>query len=330
MANERVRFGILGCGRIAARAFAPAVKESANAELAAAASRDLARAQALGAARSYGDYDALLRDDAVEAVYIGTHNGLHEPLALAAFEHGKHVFCEKPLANDAAQCRTMVAAARKSGKLLTEAFMYRYHPRIIAAKRLLDAGAVGDIRTVEASFSFMMKSADDVRFKPEWGGGGLLDVGSYCVNFCRYIFGGLPRRVTALGSFHPQHGVDFALHGVLDFGDGRFGVVSSGFDGGFRSRALICGTEGTMDLPAAFANSNKPTQLVVDAKGQREVHDFEPAALFRLEIEDFARAVRSGSRPMLDAEDGLHNALVMDAMLASAHAGGRAVEVGKP
>jgi len=107
-----VQFGIIGVGRIAANAFAPALAAATNAELSAAASRELARAQALKPPRAYGSYDELLDDDDVEVVYIGTHNGLHRSLAVAAFERGKHVLCEKPLACDAAECAEMVAAAR--------------------------------------------------------------------------------------------------------------------------------------------------------------------------------------------------------------------------
>lgn len=324
-ATEKVRFGILGCGRIAVKAFVPAIAASDKAVLVAAASRDCARAAALGV-RAYGSYDELLDDEEVEAVYIATHNGLHLPLAVAAMSRGKHVLCEKPLASNAAECREMIAAARRYDRLLVEAFMYRHHPRMLKLKELVDGGAIGALRTVEASFSFTMRAPDDVRYKPEWGGGALLDVGCYCVNFCRYIFGARPLAVTAIAGFHPQHQVDWALHGVLDYGDGRAGVISCGFDGGFRRRGFVCGTEGTIDVPRTFGNDNQPLELLLDAAGRQETIEFPPAHLFRLEIEDLARAIRTGTPPLLPLTDGLENAIVMDALLASAKAGGTRVE----
>ena len=318
MPEDAVQFGILGAGRIAARAFAPALQSATNADLAAVASRDLDRAKALGGRRAYDSYEALLDDPEVEAVYIATHNGLHHPLTIRAVERGKHVLCEKPLACDASQCSEMVAAARAHSRHLMEGFMYRYHPQIAEARAMLDAGAIGDLRVIEASFSFLHTDETDVRCNPAWGGGSLMDVGCYCVNACRYFLGGMPGTVKAYATFHPLHGVDTSVHGVLDFGQGRYGVISCGFDGGLRNRLLLCGTQGTITLPSAFANRLQATTL--ELRTPRESRDvpFEPADVFRLEIEDFARAVRGGPPPMLEPEEGLRNARVIEALFASA------------
>src|SRR5688572_16204394 len=135
-ATAPVRFGIVGAGRIAQHQIAPAIAQASNAELFAAASRDLERAQALKPKKAYADYDALLNDPDVEAVYIATHNGLHCPLTLRALECGKHVLCEKPLAASVSECSEMVAAAQQHGRVLMEAFMYRYHPQIAKAAEL--------------------------------------------------------------------------------------------------------------------------------------------------------------------------------------------------
>lgn len=325
-----VQFGIVGAGRIATHAFVPALAASANAELAAAASRDLDRAQALRPKRAYDRYEALLDDPDVEAVYIATHNGLHHPLTIRAIERGKHVLCEKPLAASAAECEEMVAAAREHSRHLMEAFMYRYHPQMAEARSLLESGAIGEVCTVEASFSFRHTDEGDVRLNAAWGGGSLYDVGCYCVNACRWFLGGLPRTVTAMATFHPVHRVDLSLHGVLDFGSGRYGIVSCGFDGGVRNRVSICGTNGTLTLPRAFANSRKPTTLVIDSGDQVRESAFAPTDVFQLEIEDFARAVRGGPAPMLEPEEGLRNARVMEALLASARDDGARVMMDKP
>jgi xylose dehydrogenase (NAD/NADP) len=328
--QQPVQFGIVGVGRIAANAFAPALAASANAELAAAASRNLDRAQALRPKRAYDRYEALLDDPDVEAVYIATHNGLHHPLTTRAIERGKHVLCEKPLACSAAEGEEMVAAARAHARYLTEAFMYRYHPQMAEARSRVESGAIGDVRTVEASFSFWLKDESDVRFNAEWGGGSVYDVGCYCVNACRCFLGGMPRAVTAMATFHAVHRVDLSLQGLLDFGAGRYGVVSCGFDGGVRNRVSICGTNGTLTLPRAFANSRKPTTLVIDSGGQVRESEFAPTDVYQLEIEDFARAVRGGPAPMLEPEEGLRNARIIDALLASARDDGVRVVIDGP
>lgn len=324
--NRPVQFGILGVGRIAVKAYLPAINDAANAELAAAASRDLARAESIHPKKAYGSYGELLDDPDVEAVYIATHNGLHLPLTLAALERGKHVLCEKPLANDAAQCAEMIDAAGRADRLLVEAFMYRYHPSILEARRLIDEGAIGTLRTVEAAFSYHMESTTDVRLNPEWGGGGLLDIGAYCVNACRYFFDAMPHTVTAMGDFHPEYNVDMALHGLLDFRSGRFGVISSGFDAGYRNRILACGTGGTIELPMGVGINNVPVKLILKTNDETRELEYEPFAMYQAMVEDFARAVRGGTCK-LDAKEGWRNAVVMDALLASARSGGGRVAV---
>ena len=310
--------------------FVPALRASSLGELAAAASRDLNRAEALGPKRAYDSYDALLEDPDVEVVYVATHNGLHHPLGIKAFEKGKHVLCEKPLALNAEQCRELIAAATQHKRILAEAFMYRFHPQIHKALSLLKDGRVGALRTVEASFSFQLTKMDDVRLNPNWGGGGLLDVGCYCVNFCRQVMGRLPVAVTAMGTFHPKHDVDMSIHGVLDFTDGRYGVISCGFDAGLRNRALICGTEGVIHLPQTFVSWEQPPTVRLEAGDTREDFRFDKANVFQLEIEDLARAVRNGTPPLLAVDEGLRNALVLDALRQSARESGRRIEIGHP
>jgi xylose dehydrogenase (NAD/NADP) len=330
-ADQRpVQFGIIGAGRIARNAFAPALAKATGAELAAVASRDLGRAKSLKPERAYDGYEALLDDPDVDAVYVATHNGLHRELTIAALERGKHVLCEKPLACNAAECAEMVAAARQHRRHLVEAFMYRFHPRIAAAKAKVDTGEIGEVKCVEAAFSFRLSNDTDIRWNAAWGGGSLLDVGCYCVNACRFFLDGMPRTVTTFATFHPVHDVDVSLHGVLDFDDGRYGVVSCGFDAGFRDRVLVCGTEGTLTLPLAFCSSRVPTKLITgDVDESPREQAFDPVDTFQLEIEDFAHAIRTGTTPLLEPEEGLRNALVMEALLRSARAGGAPTAIEK-
>jgi len=317
-AAEPVRFGVLGVGRIAQNRFAPALERASNATLVAAASRDPERARALKT-KAYNDYHELLKDDDVEVVYVATHNGVHKQLAIAAMEAGKHVLCEKPLGCDAAECEEMIAVAKGTGLHLVEAFMYRHHPQVQKARQLVEEGAIGELRVVEASFSFHLTREDDVRLNPSWGGGGLMDVGCYCVNWCRLFLGDEPESVTAKAAFHASHDVDMSLHGVLDYGAGRFGVISCGFDSGLRHGAVLSGTDGIIRLPEAFLTfPEKATTVHLETEARTESFQCGPMDTFQAEIEDLAAAVRGGGAPLLPPEEGLANARVMESLMAAA------------
>ena len=318
MNGPPVRFGIIGAGRIARDQFAPAVARADRAVLHAAASRDPARAEALGPERAYGTYGALIRDPDVDAVYVATHNGLHRDLALEALHAGKHVLCEKPLGRTAEECREMVAAADAADRLLVEAFMYRHHPQINEARRRVADGAIGEVTAVETSFHFHLTKPDDVRLRPEWGGGALLDVGCYCVNFARLFLGDEAREVHAWASVDGPHGVDRSFHGVLDYATDTRATVSCGFDGGLYQRAAVIGTDGALILTEPFVTWQRPPRLVIQAGEGEQVTSFEPVNPFQLEVEDFCTAILDGTAPLLAPDEGLLNARILDRLAAAA------------
>jgi D-xylose 1-dehydrogenase (NADP+, D-xylono-1,5-lactone-forming) len=196
-ASGAVRFGFIGAGWIAARALAPAVHAADGAVLQAVASRDADRAAALEpAGRSYGgagSYDALLADPDVDVVYVNLSNEGHRPWSLAALRAGKHVLCEKPLGLDVAEVSGMIEAASRAGRLLVEAFWYRWHPRTRRLEELLAAGGLGPVRDLEADFSFdggtEARMAGNYRLEPVRGGGALYDVGCYSVSASHTVLG---------------------------------------------------------------------------------------------------------------------------------------------
>lgn len=191
---DAVRFGFLGAGWIAGRALAPAVHAANGAVLHAVAARDTTRAEQLEpVGRCYDDYAALLLDPDVDVVYINLTNDQHAPWALAALAAGKHVLCEKPLGLGPEEVRGMTDAARSAGRLLVEAFWYRWHPRTRRLEQLLAAGALGPVHEVDAEFSF--DGSDDARMTgnyrldPARGGGALYDVGCYAVSLAHLVLG---------------------------------------------------------------------------------------------------------------------------------------------
>lgn len=318
MSSSKVRFGIIGVGRITQEQFAPALLSSERALLHAAASRDIHRAEALNPRRAYDSYSKLLGDPDVDAVYIGTHNGLHKELVIEALEHGKHVLCEKPLGSTAAECDEMVTAAGAARCHLVEAFMYRHHPQIETTQELLQRGAIGELVAAEASFNVHLGQADDVRLHPEWGGGSLLDVGCYCVNFARLFLGDSPREVRAWAKMHEVRGVDMGFHAVLAYESGTHAALSCGFEGGLYQRAVLIGTEGTLDLSEPFVTWLRRPRLTHRVGETEQVTEFDPVNTFRLEIEDLCRTITDGTAPLLAPDEGLKNARIIDRLMATA------------
>jgi xylose dehydrogenase (NAD/NADP) len=315
---QRIRFGLIGAGRIARNRIAPAIHAAAHATLYAAASRELPRAEGMQPQRAYDSYDALLGDGDVDAVYVATHNGLHKELSIAALRAGKHVICEKPLAIDARDCEEMLRVAESSGRLLAEAFMYRHHPQIPRVRELVSAGAIGDVMAVEASFRFPLSNPDDVRMNAAWGGGALLDVGCYCVSASRLFFGDSPVGAKALASYHPAKKVDTSLQGALDYGSGRYAVISCGFDSGMHQKVVLCGTAGTIELHQPFRSWTGRPQVTVRTVDREETIAFDAANTFQLEVDDFALAIMNGGAPLVGAADALRNIEILDRLASAA------------
>jgi xylose dehydrogenase (NAD/NADP) len=314
--SPRLRLGILGAGRIAQNAIAPAAHKARNVHFAAAASRDLKRAESLGAGRAYDSYAALLDDPEVDAVFITTHNGLHCDLAIEAMNKGKHVLCEKPLAPSVAECERMVALSKRSGRRLMEAFMYRYHPQIAALQQAVLAGWIGEVRHVGASFHFHLSRTDDVRLVRAWGGGALLDVGCYCVSISRLILGEEIAGVTAGARMAPS-GVDLEGEARVAFASGAVAELSFGFVGPLRQRVVLTGTEGTALLNWAFAYRGEPQVLEITSRGKTQRQQFGQSDVYQIEIEDFAGSILDGRDPMLPADEGLRNARVIERIAAA-------------
>ncbi|HVF99780.1 MAG TPA: Gfo/Idh/MocA family oxidoreductase, partial [Chloroflexia bacterium] len=190
MSGDRLRWGVLGTARIA-DTVVPGILKARNSDLVAVASRDGAKArewaQARGLEHFFGSYDEMLASNLIDAVYIPLPNALHTEWSIRAAEHGKHVLCEKPIATHASQVEELIAAQRRSGVKVMEAFMYRFHPQTERIRQLAAGGAIGETRIVRATFDFLLSRPQDVRLSKELGGGSLLDVGCYCVNIADLV-----------------------------------------------------------------------------------------------------------------------------------------------
>jgi predicted dehydrogenase len=326
VSEERVGWGVISTANIARRAVLPAIQRSRNGELAAVGSRDAGKAAALAAELAipcaYGSYEELLAEPAVQAVYIPLPNSMHREWAIRAAEAGKHILCEKPLAMDAAECNAMAAAAREHGVVLMEAFMYRFHPQLERVRELIDQGAVGEPRLIRASFTFRVTNPANIRLQKDLGGGSLMDVGCYCVNLGRTLFGAEPAEVQAFATWSAG-GVDEQLVASMSFANNRYVQFDCALTLARRETYQVVGTEGVIDVPVAFLPGVSDTQIHIrDAQGAR-TETIAGVDEYQLMVEHFADCVRGRATPRYPAAEAAANMLAIAALYRSARHDGR-------
>ena len=329
---ERLKWGILGNANIARVCVIPAIQKSANGRVHALASRSPDAAGQVAddhkIPRIYHGYHELLSDPEIQIVYIPLPNHLHHPWTLKALKAGKHVMCEKPLACNADQARDMADAARESGLLLMEAFMYRFHPRSQRIKEMVVKGSIGAPCLLRSAFCFhmddhLLSAGEGARLKPEMGGGALLDVGSYCVSVARWLFGQEPTRVQGQAVYHPG-GVDIHFVGSLRFAGDGLATLEASFISALQQTFTVVGSTAAIELPHnAFVPWEKDATFIVRAKDEAQgtEHVVPGADEYRLMVEHFADAV-SGRTPLAYApEDSVLNMKVLDALAQAARSG---------
>jgi D-xylose 1-dehydrogenase (NADP+, D-xylono-1,5-lactone-forming) len=327
---KKLRWGILGTGNIA-RQFCAAMPHSRRGILSAVASRQIHRseefAKAHGIPAAYGNYESLLADPKVDAVYVALPNSLHCEWTVESLRAGKDVLCEKPLAMNLAEARRMVGAAKKSGRLLVEAFMYRSHPVTEAIIKAVRGGAIGELRFIRTSFCFRTNRIDgNVRFERKLGGGGLMDIGCYCIHFARLLAQSEPKQIQAVAHFH-ERGVDDLLAATMVFPDGLLSQFTCGLSLQANNTATIFGTEGYIEIPVPW----KPQRVAefVIARGippkmdsaksktgkvqpRRVITIDAKRELYAVEADDFAAAALDGKPQRISLEDSLGNMRVLD------------------
>ncbi len=318
-------WGILGAGFVATRATIPAIQCSRNGHVWALASRDLARARALAAQwqidRVYDDYQALLADPAVDAVYIALPNHLHHPWTLRAARAGKHVLCEKPLARSLPEAEQMLEACQQAGVQLMEAAMYRFHPRMRHLKELLANGVLGSLRFLHSAFSFPLKDTGNYRNSTAYGGGALLDVGCYCANALCWLNGALPLTIRAFTSYREAGGIDLESSALLRFANGSLGHMQCSFVAAEYQSIEIVGSQGALVAPLAFTAWREDATLLHLQEGSqfRDEH-FVPADPYQLMVEHFADVLHGEAAPVYPPQEALHTLAVLDAIRARSEA----------
>ena len=321
-------WGLLSTARINRLVLAGA-RASDRVDVIAVTSRDAARAEAYarshGIARAYGDYDALLADPDVEAVYVSLPNSLHVEWTLRALDAGKHVLCEKPFSRRAADVEQAFDVADRAGLVLSEGFMWRHHPQTQRLSALVADGAVGRLRIVRAAFSFQLAAVhgvDDTRFRPEQDGGALMDVGCYCVNACR-LLAGEPERVFA-EQVVGETGVDVSFTASLRFPGGVLAHFDCGFVVPYRDELEVVGDRASLFVDDPWHIHSPTIELRREPEPETvevERIPVEAASSYRLELENVSDAIRGESPLLLGRDDAVGQARVIEALYQSADTG---------
>lgn len=328
--NTKVRWGVLGAAKIAVEKVIPAMQKGEWSEITAIASRDLAKAEhtarELGIPKAYGSYDELLADPEIEAIYNPLPNHLHLEWTAKAAEAGKHVLCEKPLTLIADEARELLRVRDRTNVKIQEAFMVRTHPQWLGTRDLVRAGRIGNLRSITGFFSYFNRDESNIRNKPEWGGGALMDIGCYPITISRFLFEEEPLRVFGSIEKDPDMGIDRLTSAILDFPSGQ-SILSCSTQLASYQRMHFTGTAGRIEVEIPFnAPIDRPTRIFFDDGSDVfgsniETKEFPACNQYTIQGDLFSRAIRENTEQPIALEDAVKNMSVIEAVFRSAQSG---------
>ena len=319
---KKIKWGILSTAKIGVTKVIPALLKANNCEVVAIASRDLNKAKSVAAqfnaAKAFGSYEELLADDEIDAVYNPLPNHLHLPFTLGAIKAGKHVLCEKPIGLNKEEAETLQREASLHGDLkVMEAFMYRFHPQWTKAKELVDNGTIGKVKNIQSFFSYNNVDPSNIRNKADIGGGGLMDIGCYCISFPRFILGKEPVEVSGNSVFDKEFKTDILTSGTLFFEEDVIANFTCSTQLFPYQRVNILGDKGRIeiDIPCN-APLDEPTKVTLYLNGDEKIMYFE-GNQYTLECEAFANSILNNTDVPTSLSDAVNNMKVIDAIVES-------------
>lgn len=328
--ENKVQWGVLGAANIALKKVIPAMQRGESSQVTAIASRDIKKARQaadqLGVRKAYGTYEELLADPEIEVVYNPLPNHLHVPWTIKAAEAGKHILCEKPVALNAEEARTLLEVRSRTGAKIQEAFMVRTHPQWIGVLELIKQGRIGSVRSVSGAFSYNNRDPKNIRNIADFGGGALMDIGCYLVYTSRLIFAQEPHRVSGVIVEDPEMRTDAVTSGILDFPAGQ-SVFTCSTQVVPYQRVQIFGTAGRIEVEIPFnAPPDKPCRILVDpgtdvSGREAEVVEFPVCDQYTIQGDLFSKSVREGTPLPVPLEGSVQNMAVIDAVFRSAKSG---------
>jgi predicted dehydrogenase len=320
-----LRLGLLAAARITGPAVVAPARLVDGVELTAVGARDLERARTAATKWdipiAFGSYAELVASPDVDAVYIATPAALHARWTVAALEAGKHVLCEKPLASNAVEARRMVDAASAADRLLMEAFHWRYHPLVAQMRSVLDSGRLGTIERLDASFDLPDGHIprSDIRWKIALGGGALMDLGCYTVQWVRWAVGEEPGVVSAQAEC-PVADIDGRLVAELAFPSGPTARISCSMIGPAPDPDVhlhVTGSVGRMIVTNPMAPQTG-ARLVVETADGTEALPVDPSTTYEHQMRAFRDAVVTGVAPPTSGADSIANMALIDDIYVAA------------
>jgi predicted dehydrogenase len=318
---DKLNWGILATGSIAHQ-FAGGLKASKTGTLAAVGSRSIETATKFTdkhGGKPYASYEEVLADPNVDAVYIATPHHMHYEWTIKTAQAGKAILCEKPFTLNALEAERALAVVRQEGVFFMEAFMYRCHPQTIRVKEIVRSGAIGKVLIVNSEFGFAAgREWNNFRADGAVGGGGLMDVGTYCVSFSRMVAGAEPEACFYAGEI-TEKGYDAAGSGLMRFPDGVTAHFGTGVHIDLKNDAWIYGTEGRIHVPEPWKCSGGT--VTVHRKGQDpETFQYNSTndELYGIEADTVAEFLEQKESPHMTLEDTIANMRALDALRQSA------------
>jgi D-xylose 1-dehydrogenase (NADP+, D-xylono-1,5-lactone-forming) len=306
-----IRWGFLGAGSIATKALTPAVHGAKNATLQAVASRDAIRSQSLEPVKVHATYQDLLDDPEIDAVYISLANHQHCEWSIKALQAGKHVLCEKPIAMDAKEARLMAEAAKNNNRMLVEAVWTRWHPRFIRMVELVQSGAIGEIKAIDASFTFPGSLEGNYRLAPEMGGGSLFDVGPYPLHaWSALTQGNLKMKINSIQRNTGSTGVDMTTRIDATLNGSIAVNALTSFEREEEQLLLVTGSVSSIENIGndAFTSLRNPSVLKVGDL----LESFAPVDPYQLMVENFGARINGEESWIIPIEETIRVMEILD------------------
>lgn len=313
-----LRWGLLGTARINRAVIAP-LRSSKKSRLVAVASRSQEKASAYaaqwGIPRFFSSYEALLADPEINVVYISLPNSLHAEWSIKAMHMGKHVLCEKPLTTCIQEVDDVISAAKTTGMVISEAYMYRHHPQTLLVKDMLDNGQIGSLQLVRGSFCYTNTRSNDVRFDPSLGGGCLWDVGCYPIGYSCFMTGSPPIEVYGC-QVTGTTGIDVLYAGQMHYSDGVISQFECSFITEYKVEMVITGDKGRITIPEPY-KPGKSTRISLQLGGYEKFIDIKGQDLYQGEIADLENAVLDGTPPRVSLAESREIIRTIEALYKS-------------
>jgi len=321
-----VKWGILSTAKIGVEHLIPAIQAGETGTVLAIASRDIRKAKdvadRLNIPVSYGSYEELLEDDTIDAIYNPLPNHLHVPWTIKAMEAGKHVLCEKPIALDSSEAELLLEKTREFPDLkIMEAFMYRFHPQWKEVRSLISKGEIGALESIHAVFTYYNDDPENIRNWPHMGGGGLMDIGCYCISVSRFLYDKEPDRVFGELDIDPGYGVDRKASGILSFGD-KSATFTCSTKIESSQKVVVYGSKGIIEVDTPFnPQGDKGAKLHLLKNGKHRTVETEAVDQYRLQVDALNDSILNNREVPTPLEDAVANMKVIDAIFKSGEEG---------